>query len=168
MEFSIVSNSNRRLRTSRVGCCSVVHSCKHSGPIRSDACKGVRSGTHGQKERRRKKEGGQCQKHQGQMLYSVRRPCTDVLAHPHKEPLMSVLPTKDAGTNKDSIVILLLKYHPKKNKKLFGTRTVGMKQFLLITWYLIIILLHLKWYLPFHKCHHMVSIPSLCLLSSPV
>lgn len=92
------------------------------------------------------------------MLCSVQRPCTDVLAHPHKEPLMSALPTKDAGTNKDSIVI-----RPKKNslwnedceqETIHADNTVSNNT-----------LLHLKWYVPFHKCHHMVSIHSLCLLS---
>lgn len=51
------------------------------------------------------------------MLFSVRRACTDVLAHPNKEPLMLALPTKDRATNKESIVICLLRRHPQKEKK---------------------------------------------------
>ena len=68
---------------------------------------------------------------------SEQRPCTDVLAHPRKQPLMSALPTKDAGTYKDSIVIHLLKHRPKKIT--FGTWAAGKKQPLFKTRCLIIL-----------------------------
>ncbi len=100
------------------------------------------------------------------MLCSVQRLFADVLAHPHKEPLMSALPTKDRGTNKDSIVIRLIQCHPKKQlleqglqaKKQSPTDSIVSNN----------LMLQLKWYLMFHKCHHMVSILSFRLFSSPV
>lgn len=53
-------------------------------------------------------------------MCSGKRPGTDVLAHPHKEPLMSALTVKDAGTYKDSIVVRLLKTthtHTRKKRR---------------------------------------------------
>lgn len=123
MEIGFESSSGEHL-TSMVGFCSDLHSCKHSGPLRSDAVWVLDQGCRDAGAERQKKIG-QCQKHQRQMLCSVQRLHADVLAQPHKEPLMSALPTKDRGTNKDSIVIRLLQCHPKKT--IFVTRTPSQK-----------------------------------------
>lgn len=63
--------------------------------------------------------------------FSKGRMYTDVLAHPHKEPLMSALPAKNVDTNKDSIVISLLRKPPQKEN--VDHFRVGKKQTVYLT-----------------------------------
>lgn len=96
-EFRGLQSSSEHLRTSRVGCCCDINSCKHSGPLRSTVR--ARDESHRSREKigeRKRQDGARITRGK----YLVERPCTDVLAHPHKKPLMSALPTTDAGTKR--------------------------------------------------------------------
>lgn len=132
--FSSVScpSSSEHLGTSRVGCSSDIHSCKHSGPIRNDAVRAWDQGRRGRKKDRERKRYDSAKSTRGKCCVQYRdhvQMCWLILTKSH---WCQHCQLKTQAQIRTLLLSGLKKIH-------FGTKTVNKKQFMLITRCLIIL-----------------------------